>query len=171
MASRDQATRLGEISSTAILMNRYGMPQITETAANSAQPRALTRPASGLRATLPPAGGLRLLAASTALRSPAERGVHAATSSRACSAQQVDDVGRPVERVRDGVAVQEPDRRPELAAHVGEQRRPVRGAAVVEGGQPPDRRGVRVGRVRDGERFVHFDSPFGYQRLRGLVVR
>ena len=43
MASRDHATRLGEISSTAILMNRYGMPQITETAANSVQARALMR--------------------------------------------------------------------------------------------------------------------------------
>ena len=46
-ASRDQATKPGDISSTAILMNRYGMPQTTETAANSVQPRGLTRPPSG----------------------------------------------------------------------------------------------------------------------------
>ena len=44
---------------------------------------------------------------------------------------------RPMEGVRDGLAVQEPKRRPELAAFVGEQCRPLRGTAVVEGGQPP----------------------------------
>ena len=43
-ATRDHATKPGvRPSSTAILMNRYGIPQTTETAANSAQPRAVTR--------------------------------------------------------------------------------------------------------------------------------
>ena len=41
-ATRDQATKPGVSSSTPILMNRYGMPQTTETAANRAQPRVLT---------------------------------------------------------------------------------------------------------------------------------
>jgi hypothetical protein len=40
-ATRDQATKPGVSSSTPILMNRYGMPQITEMAANRTQPRAL----------------------------------------------------------------------------------------------------------------------------------
>ena len=139
-ASRDHAMTLGETSSTAILMNRYGMPQITETAANSAQAacaHATPRPAPSLAPSERPAA--TWLASVCCCDRPAERGVHAAYLPPRLQAQQLDDVGGPVERVRDGLAVQEPERRPELAAYVGEQRRPVRGAAVVERGQPPDR--------------------------------
>src|SRR4051794_33732146 len=40
-ATRDQATKMGGTpSSTAILMNRYGMPQIRDIAANSPHARA-----------------------------------------------------------------------------------------------------------------------------------
>src|SRR5947208_3130252 len=41
MATRPQATTPGEKSPTAILMNRYGMPQRAETAANVTHARAV----------------------------------------------------------------------------------------------------------------------------------
>ena len=48
-ATRDQATKPGDrSSSTAILMNRYGTPQTTETAANRIQPRGVMRSLSAV---------------------------------------------------------------------------------------------------------------------------
>ena len=43
-ATRPHTTTLGLRSSTAILMNRYGKPQITDSARNSTQPRRDTWP-------------------------------------------------------------------------------------------------------------------------------
>ena len=49
--TRTQARNAGETpSSTAILMNRYGIPQRIETAANAAHARPLTPASSGTRA-------------------------------------------------------------------------------------------------------------------------
>src|SRR3954453_1840146 len=42
MTQRPNTTRTGETSSTATLISRYGMPQISDTATNSTQPRRLT---------------------------------------------------------------------------------------------------------------------------------
>src|SRR3954447_21382884 len=43
MATRPQATTPGEKSPTAILMNRYGMPQRADTAANVTHARAVMK--------------------------------------------------------------------------------------------------------------------------------
>src|SRR3954447_25619590 len=59
MAIRLHATNSGEVSSTATLMRKYGMPQRTETAANAIQARRDTRASSqrcAPRTTKPPDG-------------------------------------------------------------------------------------------------------------------